>query len=98
MYILEFYSSFILEEAGVTNREATTTYSIGATQIFAIIMSAVLIDLVGRKPLGGIGTGIGGTLLGTHFYITQPSLCQIKKTLPLNSLVPRPPSFIQRPP
>ncbi len=86
-YVLEFFASIILEEAGVNNPEATATYSVGAAQVFGTIVSVVLIDRVGRKSLvilGGIGTGIGASLLGTHFYITQPSLCQIEEKLPLN--------------
>ncbi len=86
-YIIEFYSFIILKEAKVDNPQTTATYSVGAAHICGTLVTAVLVDRVGRKPLvilGGIGVSIGAALLGTHFYITQPSLCQIEEDLPLN--------------
>ncbi len=67
----------ILEEAGVPNREATATYSIGATQIFAILMSAILIDRAGtcRKPLGGGLEQESEVLFLEHISILLNTVC-----------------------
>ena len=42
-----------------------------------MIVSIFVIDFLGQKILvfSGIGMMIGTTLLGTHFYLTRPSLC-----------------------
>ncbi len=77
--ILNYYSSIILQNAGVSNAKVTATYSVAAPQIFGTALSSVLVDRVGRKPLvflGGLGVGVANTLLGTHFYNTRTSLCQ----------------------
>ncbi len=57
-FVLEFYSPIIMEEAGGNNPHTAATCSVGASELVGTILSAALVDRVGRKPLlvlGGIG-------------------------------------------
>ena len=50
----------------------------GIAGLLASIFSICLVDVAGRKLLlivSGIGTCLATALLGTHFFITRPSLC-----------------------
>ena len=72
------YASTIFTDAGVSNPRVTAIYAVGCSSFVGNIPSFVTIDLVGRKTLlifSGIGTFLGTTMLGIHFYITRPSLC-----------------------
>lgn len=72
------YSALIFKEAGVKNYRATATYAVGGIGVVFTIISLFIVDRCGRKVLlitSGLGTLIGTVLLGTHFYITRPSLC-----------------------
>ena len=81
------YSALIFKEAGVTNYRATATYAVGGTGVVFTIVSLFIVDRFGRKRLliaSGIGMLLGTVALGTHFYITRPSLC----SSPTNSTLP----------
>ncbi len=72
------YAAEIFRDAGVSNPTQTASYAIGVTSIFFTFISIFLVDRLGRKILlivSGIGMFLGTVLLGTHFYITRPSLC-----------------------
>ena len=72
------YSALIFEEAGVKNYRATATYAVGGTGVLFTIISLFIVDLFGRKSLlivSGVGMLLGTVALGTHFFITRPSLC-----------------------
>ena len=76
--VVASYAAVLFEEAGVANPRVTAAYAVGGVEVFAVIFSVFVIDLVGRKLLlilSGIGMVIGSTLLGLHFYLTRPSLC-----------------------
>ena len=71
------YSGLIFKEAGVENYRATATYAVGGTEVVFTIISLFIVDLFGRKLLliiSGSGMLLGTVLLGTHFFITRPSL------------------------
>lgn len=77
------YGTLIFKEAGVSNPQFTSAMSIGVTATVGTIISAFVVDKMGRKPLlviSAIGMGIGSTLLGLHFYITRPALCSGNST------------------
>ena len=72
------YSGLIFKEAGVKNYRATATYAVGGTEVVFTIISLFIVDFFGRKSLlivSGVGMLLGTVLLGTHFFITRPSLC-----------------------
>ena len=72
------YASAIFTDAGVSNPRVTPIYAVGCSSLVGNIASFVTVDLVGRTTLlifSGIGTFLGTTMLGIHFYITRPSLC-----------------------
>ena len=78
------YSGLIFKEAGVKYYRATATYAVGGTEVVFTIISLFIVDFFGRKSLliiSGVGMLLGTVLLGTHFFITRPSLC----TSPTNS-------------
>ena len=88
------YAATILKTAGVDRARETALYTIGGLQIVAAAMCSLLVDLIGRKPLlilGSIGLTISSTSLGTHFYITRPSLCKVENSTNVSD-VPGPPS------
>ena len=72
------YSALILKNAGVQNFRQIAVYGTGCTRLAVNLIAVFLIDCLGRKVLltiSGIGTFLGTTLLGVHFYITRPSSC-----------------------
>ena len=73
------YVAMIFREANVPNPKLAPIYAVGVTGLIATIVAVFLVDVVGRKVLlvvSGLGTLLGTALLGTHFFITRPSLCQ----------------------
>ena len=68
-------SGLIFKEGGVENYRATATYAVGGTEVVFTIISLFIVDIFGRKSFSGIGMLLGTVLLGTHFFITRPSLC-----------------------
>ena len=72
------YSGLIFKEAGIKNYRATATYAVGGTGVVFTLISLFIVDLFGRKSLlitSGMGMLLGTVILGTHFFITRPSLC-----------------------
>ena len=72
------YAAQIFLTAEVENAEETAIYAVGLLQLVGVIVSALVIDLAGRKKLlifGSIGIAISNTVLGTHLYITRASQC-----------------------
>ena len=56
----------------------TAVYAIGALQVMGTIISAIVVDMTGRKKLflfGSIGIAISIAALGTHIYITETAQC-----------------------
>ena len=72
------YAGTIFEQANVENPQFIATITVGIAGLIAAIFSICLVDVAGRKVLlivGGLGTCLATALLGTHFFITRPSLC-----------------------
>ena len=72
------YVAIIFREANVPNPKLAPIYAVGVTGLIATIIAVFLVDVVGRKVLlvvSGLGMLVGTALLGTHFFITRPSLC-----------------------
>ena len=72
------YSAAIFDEAGVKNPKQTAAYAVGATGVLFTVVSMFIVDFVGRKIMlivSGAGMLLGTVMLGSHFYITRPSLC-----------------------
>lgn len=72
------YAALIFQTAQVQHAKETAIYAVGALQIVSTIISASVVDRVGRKKLllfGSVGIAISTTLLGTHFYITESTHC-----------------------
>jgi len=72
------YSAPIFKEAHVQDYRAASAYSIGAVNVVFSIISAFLVDRIGRKTLlviSGGGMFISTTCFGTFFYATRPELC-----------------------
>jgi len=75
-----FYATVVFQEAGVSNPSVTASFVIGGTSVVFTLVSIFVVDYFGRKILlvvSSIGIFIGTTMLGTHFYVTRPSLCNI---------------------
>ena len=72
------YASVIFQEAGVSDPSQMASYVVGGTSIVFTLLSVFTVDYFGRKLLllfSGIGMLFGTVILGTHFYVTRPSLC-----------------------
>ena len=68
----------LFSEAGVSNPRKTSIYAVGCASLISNFASFIMVDLVGRTSLlilSGTGAFLGTTLLGMHFFITRPSLC-----------------------
>ena len=73
------YAAIVFEEAGIENPLLTSSYAVGVSQLIATIVSVGIIDYVGRKLLlivSSCGMFVASIMLGVHFYITRPSLCE----------------------
>jgi SP family facilitated glucose transporter-like MFS transporter 8 len=87
--VFSAYAASIFLEAGVPNPNLTTTFAVGAVNVLATFVAVILVEFVGRKILlavSAVGMFLGTTLLGVHFYITQPELCA-NSTLPVEQYV-----------
>lgn len=72
------YAASIFQTAEVSNARETAIYAIGALQTVGTIISAFVVDKVGRKKLllfGSIGIAISNAALGTHLFITETARC-----------------------
>ena len=77
------YSSSIFKSAGVKNYRLTSTYASGAMQLLVTVIAVFFVDTCGRKLLliaSGLGGFIGTLMMGVHFFITRPSLCNQNST------------------
>ena len=71
------YAAIIFKEAGVPHPKLASVYTIGAAGLL-VIVPIVFVDIAGRKVLlvvSGVGTVLSTIMLGTHFFLTRPSLC-----------------------
>ena len=78
------YAAPIFQAAGVSNPDLISIFAIGGTQLLFTAISVLIIDHVGRKILlilSAVGMFAGSILLGVHFYITRPSLCDNNTTI-----------------
>ena len=76
--IIASYAATIFSDAGISNPRVTAIYAVGVASLTGNIVSFFTVDLLGRKILlllSGTGMVIGSVMLGTHFFITRPSLC-----------------------
>ena len=76
--IIASYAAIIFSDAGISNPRVTAIYAVGVANLTGNIVSFFTVDLLGRKILlllSGTGMVIGSVMLGTHFFITRPSLC-----------------------
>ncbi len=72
------YSALIFKNAGVPFFRQIALYGTGCTRILMNFIALFLTDLFGRKILlmvSSVGAMLGTTMLGVHFYITDPSFC-----------------------
>ena len=73
------FASSLFADAGISNPQTTAVYAVGCASLIGNFVSfvAVVNDLIGRTSLlilSGTGT-LGSAMLGIHFFITRPSLC-----------------------
>ena len=76
--IVTSLASSLFTDAGVSNPRTTTIYAVGCASLIGNFASFIMVDLVGRTSLlilSGTGTFLGLTMMGVHFFITRPSLC-----------------------
>ena len=72
------FAGLLFLKAGVDSPRTTAAYAVGVFPYLGQFLSIVAIDIVGRKVLlvlSGIGMFLGAAMLGIHFFITRPSLC-----------------------
>ena len=72
------FSATILRSAGVEQFREVSVYGTACARLVTNFSVIFIAGLVGRKILliaSGIGTFLGTTMLGIHFFITRPSLC-----------------------
>ena len=72
------YTTPLFLAAGVSNPHTTAVYAVGCSGLISTLITFFIVDLIGRKALivlSGIGMFLGTALLGIHFLITRPSLC-----------------------
>ena len=72
------YAAPIFSEAGVSNPRVTAIYAVGVASLLGNIASFFTVDVLGRKILlisSATGMIFGSIMLGTHFFITRPSIC-----------------------
>ena len=72
------YAASIFLTARVDNAEETAVYAIGLLQIVGTLISAFVVDKVGRKKLllfGSVGITVSNAALGTYLFFTETSQC-----------------------
>lgn len=87
-HVLSTYAAILYEEAGVRNPKVVALCAIGGVELVTTFLSILVIDFVGRKlllVLSSIGMVCGSALLGTHYLLTRPSLCDESSSLVSNS-------------
>ena len=76
--VIEAFAGDLLSEAGVSRPRTTSIYAIGLANLIGIIVAFFAIEYIGRKILlisSGVLMAVGAGMLGTHYFITRPSLC-----------------------
>ncbi len=74
------FSATILRDAGVEKFREVSIYGTACARLVTNLIVVFIADLIGRKVLlvvSGIVAFIGTLMLGVHFYITQPSMCEL---------------------
>ena len=82
------YAAPIFSNAGVSNPRVTAIYAVGVASLLGNIASFFSVDILGRKILlilSALGMMVGSITLGTHFFITRPSLCPSFNTTMLHA-------------
>ena len=77
--VISTYTEIIFKDANVPHPELAPIYTVGVAGLVTAFVATIVMDIFGRKFLliiSGMGALLGTTLLGTHFFITRPSLCQ----------------------
>ena len=72
------FAATIFSDAGVANPRVASIYTIGVLGVIGNISIVFVVDSIGRRTLlilSGTGMCVGYVMLGTHFFITRPSLC-----------------------
>ena len=69
-----FYASLIFKEAGLSARQINliVAIAIGVVQVFATLLSVILVDCLGRKvllTLSSIGMALSSLVLGIYYYV-----------------------------
>ena len=69
-----FYASLIFQEAGLGARQIDliVAIAIGVVQMFATLLSVILVDCLGRKvllTLSSIGMALSSLVLGIYYYV-----------------------------
>lgn len=83
------FSASILQAADVPAFRQIALYGTGLTRLAVNIVVLCFVDLFGRKVLliiSSVGTFLGTTLLGVHFYVTSPSFCSAMNSTDTSSV------------
>lgn len=80
------------ESVGVTLQPYQESIILGCVQVATCVLSVILVDRVGRKPLlllSALGVGLMNATIGTYFYFdhTNPAVLTSLNWLPLASLL-----------
>ncbi len=84
------YAAVIFQGAGVKDSSRMASFVVGGTSIVFTFVAVFFVDYFGRKALllfSGIGMLLGTVMLGTHFYVTRPSLCANTTSQDIGDLV-----------
>ncbi|XP_050733771.1 facilitated trehalose transporter Tret1-like [Eriocheir sinensis] len=88
--VVTAYTADIFNEAGTNIDPDKATVIVGLVRIYIYLVSAVLLDRVGRKPLliiSAIGSSGGMVSIGTFFYLKEAGVAEGLGLLPLASLL-----------
>ena len=72
------FAAAIFSDAGVANPRVASIYAVGVVGVIGNISIVFVVDSIGRRTLlilSGSAMCVGYVMLGTHFFITRPSLC-----------------------
>ena len=86
-----FYASLIFQEAGLSERQIDliVAIAIGVVQVFATLLSVVLVDCLGRKvllTLSSIGIALSSLVLGIYYFVYD-NVCESCLVGQLNCVV-----------
>ena len=83
------FAAIIFSDAGVNDPRTTSIYAVGVSGIIGLVVSTITVDIVGRVVLlviSGTGMFLAASMLGIHFFITRPSLCDHFNSTVIESL------------